>query len=125
MPWALNRSYYQLPIYGPCVLGLGAILKRIGNIMSMCFGLRSGLTTNWQYSFLCFVLRIGLANNWKYTDRVPWAYERFYNQLALYDPCALGLETVLQPIRRTRSVSFGLRSGLTTNWQYTVSVPWA
>jgi len=73
-------------------------LQTIGSIRSVCFGLRSGLTTNWQY-----------------TVRGVWDVERSYNQLAVYGPCALGLEEVLQPIGHIRYVRFVLRSGLTTN----------
>jgi len=72
------------------------------------FGLRSGLPTNCQYKF-----------------RVFWAQIWSYKQLAVYGPWALALGTVLQPIGSTGSVYFGLGTGLTTNWQYKVSVPWA
>ena len=45
MLWAYERSYNQLAVYGPCGLGLGVVLQSNGRIRSVCFGLRSDLTT--------------------------------------------------------------------------------
>jgi len=38
-----------LAVWGPVALGLGAVLQQIGSKGSVCFGLRSGLTTNSQF----------------------------------------------------------------------------
>ena len=97
-----------MAVYSVCALGLGAVLQSIGSIRSVCLGFRSGLKTISQY-----------------TVSLLWAYERSYNQLAVYDTCALVLEAVKQTNGSIRSVCFGFRSGLTTYLQYKVRVPLA